>query len=436
VTDQDKAESQPPSLDGVAPAVADAPEGEVTLGEKAGAFGPWRAHQVIDAIAQNIAEHAAERLRASGEPAPRVLVVDDRRLLPGEWTARYASSVLLEVRNRLDGTASQLHEQQWRLDNAITRLEDETRSSDQPQGDIAGRRRGIATGDLGAPRPVPDEPAGGVAAAVNLLSLLRTDYTVTAAAVSATPSELSTLTAAHLIRQPATADVTVTAEVDAFSTAGSSPILNLFDEVLRLRGATARDLADLQGKLAPVQAKLTAISAEASAVVAAAQQVVTDADAAVAALVHASGTGDAPLVTAVRYERLGQAVQGRKITHVLYVSLDAIAADVVTRRSILGTSGRVRFLSSGNASWLLLATADDAITGGGQESLADVMTLSLDTGQAHFDTPLGLSSSAAGTDPLDGLEKWAKGFIAVLALVLFALGVLSVIAIVRVALGS
>lgn len=400
--DQNEADSQPPSLDKLVAVVADAPKGQVTLGEKAGAFGPWRAHQVINEIAKNIAGRATEQLRACGEPEPRVLVVDDRRLLPDEWTARYVPSVLRRVRDRLA--------------DAKARLQEAARSPADPQESLAGRRRGTVPGDLTLPKFAEDGPAGGLDAAINLLGLLQTDYTITAAAVSPAPSELSTLTAAHLT----TADAPVTVEADAFATAGSSPTAALFGEVLELRDATVRELA----------------GAQATALVGYAQQVVTDADTAVAALLNASETSDAPLVTAIRYERLDQAVTSRRITHVLYVNLDAVAADVVTRRSILGTSGRVRFLSSGNASWLLLATADNAIKGGGQESLADVMTLSLETGQTHFDTALGPTSAAAGTDPLDGLEKWAKGFVAVLALVLFALGVLSVIAIVRLALGK
>ena len=65
------------------------------------------------------------------------------------------------------------------------------------------------------------------------------------------------------------------------------------------------------------------------------------------------------------------------------------AADAVTRRSILGTSGRIRFLSSGNASWLLMNPADGAIAGGGQANLADVMSFGLDTGKAEFTPPQG-----------------------------------------------
>jgi hypothetical protein len=125
-----------------------------------------------------------------------------------------------------------------------------------------------------------------------------------------------------------------------------------------------------------------------------------------------------------------------RITHVLYVSLDAVAADAVTRHSILGDSGRVRFLSAGTASWLLLRTETGTIAGGGQESLADVMTFGLENGVASFKSGDAWleSSDVGGDDPLNKLEGWAKGLIAVLAVALLLVGTLSLVAI-RIAFG-
>lgn len=488
---QEPAGATQPSFQDLIPAVADAPKGEVTLGDKAGAFGPWRAHHVIDEIARTIAGQAVRHLGHAGAAVPRVLVVEDRLLLPGDWTAQYVRSTLDRMKNRLTGADGQLDEQTAALTSALEELEEDETAAKQaahPEAPQAGGARrsldlGTAADAAGSAAP-PEVPSGALGAAVNLLGLLRTDYTITATAVSATPSELSTLTAAHLARRPPASDggppTPVEVEADAFAVTGPSPTADLFREVLGLRDGTVLKLSGLQALLAPVQAELTAIGARttsveqawaaamadkkdgadmaalraaldalaeqsnrrekaiAAAVAAAAyaQQAVTDIDTATAALLQASGTGgEAPLYTAVRNERIGQAVASRKITHVLYVSLDAIAADAVTRRSILGTSGRLRFLSAGNASWLLLDTAAGAIAGGGQESLADVVTFSLETGQVHLDDAGTLVSSAAEAigDPLDRLEIWAKVFVAVLAAVLFVLGVLSVIALVKVA---
>jgi hypothetical protein len=447
------ADATQPSLQDLVPAVADAPKGEVTLGDRAGAFGPWRAHHVIDEIAKKIAEEAVRQLGDPGPAGARVLVVGDRLLLPGDWTARYVRSALERMKNRLTSTGRQLDEQQAPLARSLEELEREEPAAKEPGPaevpKIGGPRRrigpGAAAGAAG-PAATPDVLSGALGAAVSLLGLLRTDYAITATAVSASPSELSTLTAAHLARHPLAgvggAPVRVAAEAEGFATVGPSATGDLFTEVLELRDRTVLKLSELQAVLAPVQAELTAIDTrnatveQAIGAAAQAQQAVTDIDTATAALLQPAGAGgEAPLYTAVRNERIGQAVASRKITHVLYVSLDAIAADAVTRRSILGTSGRLRFLSAGNASWLLLDTADGAIAGGGQESLADVVTFSLETGQVHLDAAGTLVSSAAEAsgDPLDRLEIWAKGFVAVLAAVLFALGVLSVIALVQVA---
>jgi hypothetical protein len=489
---QGTSDATSPSLDNLVPTVTDAPKGQVTIGDKAGAFGPWRAHRVVDEIAKEIAGQAVKQLGDTGPAAPRVLVVEDRLLLPGDWTAHYVRSTLVRMKNQLTVIGSQLDQQKTPLEEAIKKLGQEEPEPAAPAQDpsASGRRRSsgpAAAADATDAAKTPDLPTGGLAAAINLLGLLRTDYTITATSVSAAPSELATLTAAHLTRTPAVGDggapVTVKVEADSFAITGPSPAAELFAGVLKLRDSTVMKLSGLQAILAPAQAELTAINTRTTTVEQAwaaaiadkkddggdiallqtildtlaaqaarreqaigaaataatsAQQFVTDIDTAMTALLQVPAAGgDAPLYTAVRNERIGQAVSSRKITHVLYVNLDAIAADAVTRQSILGTSGRIRFLSAGNASWLLLNTADGAIAGGGQESLADVATFSLETGKAHFSTTGGLASSPADAgDPLDKLEFWAKGLVAVLAVVLFAVGVLSVIAVVRLAFGK
>ena len=165
-------------------------------------------------------------------------------------------------------------------------------------------------------------------------------------------------------------------------------------------------------------------------------QVVTDVDAAVTALLKAPEGGESPQFPAARRERLQGGIADGTFTHVLYVSLDALGADSVTRRSILGSSGVVRFMSAGNASWLLLGTEKGIVVGGRQKNVADIMTLGLETGKAQFAKELKLTTSSDNiTDPLIGLEKWAKGLVAVLAVALLIVGALSIVAVVRIALG-
>ena len=125
----------------------------------------------------------------------------------------------------------------------------------------------------------------------------------------------------------------------------------------------------------------------------------------------------------------------------LYVRLDSLAADLATRRSVLGTSGVVRFLTGGNASWLLLKAADSKIIAGGQQRLADRMTLGLTTGDIRLEddggVPKGLESIMEGKDirdPLTWLEWPARAFVAALALALAVVGVASIVAVIRLAI--
>jgi hypothetical protein len=594
---QGTSDAKSPSLENLVPAVSDAPKGQVTLGQNAGAFGPWGAHKLVDAIADEIAAATAELLvlraemaepvrsgdapEAAGSdavaaeeaaqdapilvpdgdapdttgsdavaepvrsgdapdtagpdavaaealehggvvPAPagaptagalvgdkqasdervlkvvtlaaRVLVVSDRSLLPGDWAASWVRSSLRRLERRLEPLVGRLHEEKEPLKSAIAQMRAEETSlpPSQRQNLIGGNTRGLpnpAVSGAGTTpaASVPSVLSGAFGDAINLLSFLRTDYTITATGVTAAPAELSTLTAARLAGTRELENksrVRVTVEADAFSTLSPASSLSptssvaLLKTVLDQRDDTVTYVSELQALLAPVQAELTAISArattleqawataavagkgdtlsvtqlqavlddlaaqaarrqkaiaDAAAEVTYAQQVVTDTDTALAALLQTSGPGEAPLLTAVRYERLDHAVGDRKITHVLYVNLDAAAADAVTRQSLLGTSGRISFLSSGNASWMLLDTATGAIVGGGQKSLAEAMTFSLETREIKIKRVEESEQAGLGDDRLDGLEWWAKALVVILSIAFAALGVLSFIAIFRIA---
>jgi hypothetical protein len=160
-----------------------------------------------------------------------------------------------------------------------------------------------------------------------------------------------------------------------------------------------------------------------------AHEALAQVDAGIAALTQAPAGGEAPIVTALRRERLQREAAEGGVTHVLYAGLDSVAADAVTRRSILGTSGLLRFLSAGTASWLLLDVATGDLAAGGQVSLADTMTYSLDSGQMQFDPSVVTPRSAAElTDPLVTLEGWARGVVLLLAVALFLLGAGAVVA--------
>ena len=493
---QGTAEAKAGALKAVSPSITDAPKGEVTLGEKAGAFGPWRAHQVIYGSAKKIAEQVSALLADTSDP--RVLVVDDRPLLQDDWTARNVASTLTRLSRRMQALRHDIDRGLQDLGEAIASYEAQETAQAAAAGERQpSRRRGgdlgavqeTAAGEAAGPAAAGGVPAGALGAAVGLLGLLRTDYTITATTVSAVPTELATLTAAQLAKQHRAqkpgadgAPRKVTVEADDFSTMRPSSSTDRFAAILEVRDSAVQALSALQARLAPVEAELTSINARFTAVeqawttaiagnkepaatmalrsevrelaeqasrrekaagparvvVTQAQQVITDADAAATALLQAPEGDEAPLLTTVRRERLDAAVGSEKITHVLYVKLDVVASDAVTRRSILGTSGRIRFLSAGNASWLLLETSSGTIAGGGQVSLADVMTFSLENGTARFKKDgewLETTSDPANDDPLDTLETWAKGLIVALVFVLIVLGVLSVLAVIRIAFG-
>jgi hypothetical protein len=491
------AKSQP-SLSPLLPTVSDAPKGEVTVGDKAGALGTWRAHQIVDEVAKMIAAAAKAALPSS----PRVLVVDDRSLLEGDWTARQVESTLARLDRRLWGLRNELSSYSRMTAAEISRYEQEeagqpAREDDGTRGGAGGWRKDVASSDQAAVPGAAGEGApgavtGALGGAVDLLALLRTDYTVTAGSVSPGPTELVTLTAAHLAADG------VTIEADLFSTMPASPSARMFTDVVNARDDLAEALSKLQQVLAPVEAELAAINARidpiekawvtvvggassasaasssaasgsasasasagdvlravgdrlarqaqrrekvagpARAFITYAVQGLAEVDASIASLLQAPQGGQAPLFTAARRDRLGnRGPEG--ITHVLYVNLDALATDMVTRRSILCASGLVRFLSAGNASWLLLDTATGAITAGGQQQLADVIMLLLSTGEAKYHAvPGGLTPVPAGQtirDPLVWLEWPARVFVVALAIVLTVVGIASIVAVVRLAFG-
>lgn len=483
---QNAAGAQAASLKSVLPKVTDAPGTGVTLGDTGGAFGPWRAHQIIDAVAQQIAAEVRGKLNVLNVKEPRVLVVGDRSLIEGDWMAHYVRHTLDRLSRRMDVLHDRVRHGarglDWNIGFDIRRFTEymarlPTTAARQEAPQAAGEPHSAPEGTLRsetAPAPastgtVPVGVPAALGAAGDLLGLIGTDYTVTASTVTTGPAELVTLTAAHLV------EAGLPVEADVFSTMRASPSMEKLDALLKARDGAVDELLEVAKGLIGIEAQLAAVSVSvatleqvwanadaesefartalehaaelagsvsrgeetagyARALVTHAQQIVTEVDAAVAALLQAPEGGQAPLFTAVRHERL-KAREGVQdvITHVLYVNLDAVAADTVTRRSVFGASGVLRFLAAGNASWLLLDTSNGAIVGGNQKSSADVMTFSLETGEAAYDdVPKLQRAQSALKDPLGALEGPARVLVVLLAAVLAVLGVLSAVAVIRV----
>lgn len=478
------------TLSSLLPELTDIPRNEVTVGDRAGALGPWRAHQVLNVLASQIADEVYDKLSTPPDRFHgRLLIVDERSVLHGDWTARQVASILDRLKRRLDGLKTQLDAVDEKAQTGIRQYEqeeqEEAEQSEPPQPpgsepgeqDSGGGWRSEVTPATGTPtRPPPTGASGALTGAVDLLGLLRTDYVLSAGNVTATPAELVTLTASHLAKRDLAIEVTL------LTTASTSASASKFSEVVSTRDDLVERISRLQQHLAPVEAELTAINARidrveqewATAVAdtkgeksssalrqmgdrlarqaqrrektagpvrtftAYANRLIADSDTSIAALLEAPEGGLAPLFTAACWERLNDTTRtDSRISHVLYVNLDVLTADIVTRRSILGASGVVRFLCAGNASWLLMDAGTGAILSGGQPHMADVMTLGLMTGQAKYENvPTGLAPVPADKtikDPLAWFEWPMRAFVLALVLVLTVVGVVSIFAVVKLA---
>jgi hypothetical protein len=215
-----------------------------------------------------------------------------------------------------------------------------------------------------------------------------------------------------------------------------------FSDLLGKRDKAVESLFELERDLASVGDKpaggAARVAGQARALTDYARQVISDVDTATGALTQAPQGGQSPLYAAACRERLatGSATNNAAgITHVLYVSLDSVAADTVTRRSVLGASGILRFLAAGNGSWLLLDTDKGILTAGSQQSHADVLSFSLVTGQATFnDGPSVPRTTSPLSDPTAITERAAKILVVALAVLLAIIGILSIIAVARIAI--
>lgn len=518
------------SLQSMIPTVPDAPTGQVTIAANAGAFGPWRAHQAMDTIAAAVANRVREelaKLPADGPPV-RVLVVGDPAVLNGDWTAGQVRDVLERLTKRINDLSGQVRDGLWEFQK---RIEDYQAAEAAPaaqqqalQAADGGQRRsadapptppGVPVSTTGGPVGGATAP-GALGAAVDLLGLLRTDYTLVATTVTPGATEIVTLTTARLATPPQAGHEArrVQVEADVFTTVRASPSAKCLRALLEKRDEVVAAICKLEQVLAPVTAELTAISATkavldlewakaaggqdstaqgggqsapskdqaaASSVRQAAdafgaqevrreqvagpagvlrdyaKQVVADVDAGVSTLLQAPAGGQAPLYTAALRERLSvsatanvappggadvNAAEGGAsgsadiVTHVLYVTADCLAADAVTRRSLFGASGVLRFLAAGNASWQLMDAATGKIIAGGQESSGSVMTYNLSSGKAAYSVvPPDPSQPGKRLRDPSMIVEWAvKGLVIVLALVAAALGVLAVLAVIHVAL--
>ena len=319
---------------------------------------------------------------------------------------------------------------QTKLESAIREHETGQRGADAEAEADEAEGEGVEPED--DTTAAEEKPSGGIGtglgAVSQLLSLVRTDYTLTAANVMTSPSELATLSAAAVARHAGSSGASV--EIDRFTAANDSECVTGLNRVATQRDDVAGKLADLETRLAPTEAELAALRARISALevtwttwvtakdrsadggdvirreidglcqrvgggsakitrpapIAAdnSRAILSEVDLSLTTLIQPAQQPDSPILTAIRWERLNNrpATDGA-INHVLYVNTEQVAADLVTRKSILGSSGQIAFLGTANVSWLLMDVANNMVRAGGAMNLAKRLRFDLETGDTE-----------------------------------------------------
>lgn len=462
------------------------PTGTVTLGEKAGSLAPWVAHDVLGTAAASVATAASDAVKGG-----RVLVTDDAALLRSDLLSHVVHETLahhsaaLDVGERVRAAIEALDAATAEPGLEIVDSEEPTRAAAGGGDEVtdggsgAGADGDEADGDekeAGATAESTEEAAASpIVAATNLIKLAAVDFTLTAAEVTADSALLARLVAGNLGAGEAKVVLDGFGPVDP-----SGPTLVQLDTLIeRLRAArvgltklVARtgplgarvatlkldvdkaqqawsesasakdatkegidslkaDLDDLRRSLAQREAAL----APAQAVVDHVTQEIAEAEADLEALLAPDDTGTSPLLRACSREGLHtddaedpkNTAQPSLITHVLHASISHLGADTVTRRSVLGSSGRVGFLGAATANWTLADVKHGVVIAGGSAPAAAAMTYDLESAKSSW-TAIGRKAHALGDDPLRKVEDRMRFGVLLVAWALMILSVAAAIA--------
>ncbi|QWZ09985.1 hypothetical protein KRR39_09770 [Nocardioides panacis] len=146
----------------------------------------------------------------------------------------------------------------------------------------------------------------------------------------------------------------------------------------------------------------------------------------------AASTPDATGLSPVARACAREALHGiGAITHVLYVQTAQAGADVITRRSVLGSSARVSYLGGVTAAWALLDVATGAVVTGGATERARQLTHDLTTGRTSQVTDLAPDAKRLSRDPLATWETLFRVAVLLLAATIVLLGVVGSVALLR-----
>lgn len=366
------------------PADAPPPDPAAPAADASGYLARWAAHTALgDAAAAVVADLAAL------DGCTAVLLVEDRDLLGRDGPHR-------QVRWQLDHHERALRRGAEAVEDAVAALD----PTGTDPGPAAGHHRAVQS---------PVEALAAQATSVaDVLGLLRPDYTVAAADVPARTPALTAAVAGRLLGTPGSPTVVL----DRFRLLeAGGPVGAALGDAVRAAddlAAAHRQLRDLLGRrqghdAGPAVAQGAEREAEAAALLAAW-------DAALTTLVTAPPGGVAPLEAAA----VQAAVHGTHppVSHVVALSLDSSGADVVTRRSLFGPSGRLWLVGGVTASWLALRTADGVLVTAGSSHHGRRIAYDLGTG-AHQGEPI--AGSPAASLPSSGLERWQRALVGALA---------------------
>lgn len=398
--------------------------------------------------------------------SPRVLVVTDPALLDSDAIWTQVRQVLDRATSTLEALDAAVEQAEDDLDAALAKLDTSATTPDSPTGeddvpaggtpDDGGITDGIDAdrGDGGETitggDTLPGTVSGALGAAIGLAQLLRADHSLTSATVSSSGAELAVLVTAFLAKDG------VAAELRGFSLTpdGNSPLLDMAGELATRTEKVAVKLLQFEARVAPWAEELDDLARRrdafaslmlntegpaervdelrqrwrdaadgyvvlsravtpARSTAAAVAQRLAQVTAQVDALLATPAGGTAPLIVALATERLHGADGKRTFTHVLYVHTEELNSDVVTRTSVLGSSGRVGFIGTATTTWLLLETGDRRVVGGGAVDAAGRMTYDLATGAASGADIR--DDEELGPDPQDKLETRVRSAIVAVA---------------------
>lgn len=451
----------------LAPGVDDGPTGTITLGEQAGALGPWLAHDVLATAAEQIATHAGAAVGAG-----RVLVTDDAGLLRSDVLSHQVHAVLhhhvasLDVAATLESATAAAQVTGPGGAGAGIQMagpppaEDEGEDEDEGEGEDEAAAEGEAGGEAAPAAATP------LAVALDLVRLTAVDHTLAAVEVTGSTAVLARLTAGELAAGPASVVLDGFGPVDPAgpTTAALAEVQTRLraardgvDQLVGATGALTAEVAGLTVAVTTAQADWAAAVADAEAppgavptlraeldrllvrlaarraALAPARAVVEQVTARIsaaqddlAALLTVDASGTSPLLRACSRERLhvdpGQG-DDRRLTHVLHTGLSHLGADALTRRSVLGSSGRIGFLGAASTDWTLLDATTGLVAGGGAQQCAGSLT---------YDLESGLSARATvepSTEPL-AADPWREAEERIRTAALVAAGAIAVLAVV------